>query len=360
VDQTGFFHEINCAQFSQLIIASDTEIFSAIDQLATITSKKRLEQLEKSSGINFRPHGFWNDPAVRDRLPPSHVLGDPMHIFWANGTMSSEINLFMMAFQNRFDNVAILTDALLGIGFESAGTSARTAHVKKLLNHKLFQGPVYKGSARECASVIWLIWFAIQTLLVGKNVLQDEVASFSACIELCRTIRPLVYSTTVTENDALLFSSQVDRHQRAFNVAYPDETRPKNHQRHHLVESMLAIKKYMHCEAYDTFLCREGKHFSFFFVSGIDSLHVFVFVSPLCSTNHFRKASTNASKASSAHVCLAKSVMTTCGMLRYWSECGKHNVNLCVPMTWCLANSSNVPKGFDVPSIQFLSALFAM
>ena len=40
MDQTGFFHEINCAQFSQLIIASDTEIFSAIDQLATITSKK--------------------------------------------------------------------------------------------------------------------------------------------------------------------------------------------------------------------------------------------------------------------------------------------------------------------------------
>ena len=40
VDHTGFFHEINCAQFSQLIIASDTEIFSAIDQLATITSKK--------------------------------------------------------------------------------------------------------------------------------------------------------------------------------------------------------------------------------------------------------------------------------------------------------------------------------
>ena len=194
VDHTGFFHEINCAQFSQLIIASDTEIFSAIDQLATITSKKRLEQLEKSSGINFRPHGVWNDPAVRDRLPPSHALGDPMHIFWANGTMSSEINLFMMAFQNRFGNVAILTDALLGIGFESAGTSARTAHVKKVLNHKLFQGPVYKGSARECASVIWLIWFAIQTLLVGKNVLQDEIASFSACIELCRTIRRLVYS----------------------------------------------------------------------------------------------------------------------------------------------------------------------
>ena len=187
-----------------------------------------------------------------------------MQIFWANGTMSSEINLFMMAFQNRFGNVAILTDALLGIGFESAGTSARTAHVKKVLNHKLFQGPVYKGSARECASVIWLIWFAIQTLLVGKMYYKTKLPAFQRASNCAARSAAWCTLTTVTENDALLFSSQVDRHQRAFNVAYPDETRPKNHQRHHLVESMLAIKKNMHCEAHDTFLCREGKHFSFF------------------------------------------------------------------------------------------------
>lgn len=254
VDNTGFFQEINCAQYHQLSIASDTEIFAAIDHLATITSKKKLEQLEKSSGINFRPHGFWNDPAQRDRLPPSHVLGDPMHIFWSNGTMSSEVNLFMMAFQKQFGTIGLLTDALIGIGFESAGKSSKTTHVKKLLNHKLFDGPVYKGSARDCGSVIWLIWFAIQSLLVGKQVLQKEIASFAACIDLCRTIRRLVYSTTVTENDALLFSSQIDRHQHAFNVAYPDETRPKHHQRHHLVESLRALKRYMHCEAHAAFL----------------------------------------------------------------------------------------------------------
>jgi len=107
----------------------------------------------------------------------------------------------------------------LALNLLAAGTSAKTAHVKKLLNHKLFQGPVYKGSARDCASVIWLIWFAIQTLLIGKSVLQNEVASFSACIDLCRAIRRFVYSTTVTENDALLFASQIDRHQHAFNAA---------------------------------------------------------------------------------------------------------------------------------------------
>ena len=252
---TGFFHQITCAENFQLSIASDPDIFSAIDHLATIASKKRLEQLEKSSGISWRPHGFWNDPAVRDRLPPSHMLGDPMHIFWANGTMSSELNLFMMAFQKRFGSMGLLTDALLGIGFESAGKGAKTAHVKKLLNHQLFQGAMYKGSARDCASVMWLIWFAIQTLLIGEKVLQSEIASFSACIELCRTIRRLAYSITVTENDALLFSSQVDRHQHAFNVAYPDETRPKHHQRHHLVDSMRTLKKYIHCEAHATFVC---------------------------------------------------------------------------------------------------------
>ena len=74
----------------------------------------------------------------------------------------------------------------------------------------------------------------------------------------------------------------------------------------------------------------------------------------------FRKANTNASKLSWGNVWLAKSMMTQCGILPYWSGCGKHNVNLCVAIPWRLANCSRDPKGFDVPKIQFLPVPFAM
>ena len=138
-DNTGFFHQITCAENFQLSIASDPDIFSAIDHLATIAFKKR-------DWNNWRNHLV----SVGDLTDFGMILlyeiaclqaicwEIQMHIFWANGTMSSELNLFMMAFQKRFGSMGLLTDALLGIGFESAGKGAKTAHVKKLLNHKLF------------------------------------------------------------------------------------------------------------------------------------------------------------------------------------------------------------------------------
>ena len=53
MDNTGFFQEINCAQYHQLSIASDTEIFAAIDHLATITSKKNWNNWKSHLGSIF-------------------------------------------------------------------------------------------------------------------------------------------------------------------------------------------------------------------------------------------------------------------------------------------------------------------
>lgn len=148
VDPHGFFKEISCSQYSQLQISSDAETFQSIDHLSTIRTAKQLDNFEKSCGINFRPFSFWNDRVQRNRLPPSHVLGDPMHIFWANGCMSAEINLFLAAFQTNVGNIDILITSLNGIPFQTGGHKGHSAHVKRMLSAKLFQGPLYKGSAR--------------------------------------------------------------------------------------------------------------------------------------------------------------------------------------------------------------------
>ena len=41
-----------------------------------------------------------------------------------------------------------------------------------------------------------------------------------------------------------------------------DEVRPKHHQRHHLVESMRALKTYTHCEVHATLICMGWKFFA--------------------------------------------------------------------------------------------------
>eukprot|EP00434_Breviolum_minutum_P038345 symbB.v1.2.034009.t1/scaffold4312.1/size41503/5 len=223
VDAHGFFKEISCPQYSQLLISSDAETFQSIDHLSTIRTAKQLDNLEKSRGINFRPFSFWNDRAQRNRLPPSHVLGDPMHIFWANGCMSAEINLFMAAFQTTVGDINILINSLNGIPFQTGGHKGHSAHVKRMLSAKLFQGPLYKGSARQCSSVMWLLWYAIQKLLIGRGILVKEIQSFSAAKDICRTLDRFTYSTEVVQSDINLYLHQVDRHQALFNVAYPDD-----------------------------------------------------------------------------------------------------------------------------------------
>lgn len=248
VDPHGFFKEISCPQYSQLLISSDAETFQSIDHLSTIRTAKQLENLEKSCGINFRPFSFWNDRVQRNRLPPSHVLGDPMHIFWANGCMSAEINLFLAAFQTTVGDINILITSLNGIPFQTGGHKAHSAHVKRMLNAKLFQGPFYKGSARQCSSVMWLLWYAIQKLLIGRGILVKEIQSFSAAIDICRTLDRFTYSTEVVQNDIELYLHQVDRHQALFNVAYPDDCRPKHHARYHVVDALRLLGKYLHCE----------------------------------------------------------------------------------------------------------------
>ena len=248
VDPHGFFKEISCSQYSQLLISSDAETFQSIDHLSTIRTAKQLDNFEKSCGINFRPFSFWNDRVQRNRLPPSHVLGDPMHIFWANGCMSAEINLFLAAFQTNVGNIDILITSLNGIPFQTGGHKGHSAHVKRMLSAKLFQGPLYKGSARQCSSVMWLLWYAIQKLLIGRDILVKEIQSFSAAIDICRTLDRFTYSTEVVQNDINLYLHQVDRHQALFNVAYPDDCRPKHHARYHIVDALRLLGKYLHCE----------------------------------------------------------------------------------------------------------------
>ena len=76
----------------------------------------------------------------------------------------------------------------------------------------------------------------------------NEIQSFSAAMDICRTLRRFTYSTEVTENDINLFSHQIDRHQALFNIAYPDDCRPKHHARYHVVDALRLLGKYLHCE----------------------------------------------------------------------------------------------------------------
>ena len=156
--------------------------------------------------------------------------------------MSAEINLFLAAFQTTVGDIDILITSLNGIPFQTGGHKGHSARVKRMLSAKLFQGPLYKGSARQCSSVMWFLWYAIQKLLIGRGILVKEIPSFSAAMDVCRTLDRFTYSTEVVQNEIQLYLHQVDRHQALFNVAYPDDW-PKHHARYHVVDALRLLGK---------------------------------------------------------------------------------------------------------------------
>ena len=51
--------------------------------------------LQKCLGLHYVPTCLWAMPQHRDKLPLSNVLFDVMHLYYANGVASSELNLCM-------------------------------------------------------------------------------------------------------------------------------------------------------------------------------------------------------------------------------------------------------------------------
>ena len=197
-----YFRDISCASYRDLALAKDADVFEALDFLHSC--RAGLEENEKALGLIRDEHTIWADPAHRAKMPPTHVFADPFHIFWSNGIISAELNLFMGRLRAVTKDIAFFLTALERIPFEKPGQGPGTASLKALLLEKMFGGTFYKGCARQTQDVLVLVWYGIQEILAGQGVLELEISSMGAAVHLARHLRrithqgrlPIIYSNT--------------------------------------------------------------------------------------------------------------------------------------------------------------------
>ena len=201
ISNDRFFRDISCASCHEFSLATDAEVFEALDFLSGAPAQ--AEEYEKALGLTSRPHNIWCDPLQRHALPPSHVLGDPFHIFWSNGIMSAELNLFYAKVREVCKDPLFILKALLKLPWEKAGSGSGTVHVRNLLQSKMFQGTFYKGSAQDTEDAMALFWYAVQEVIEGTGLLKREIGSMRAAVALARCLRTLKHQSASNLPDSL-------------------------------------------------------------------------------------------------------------------------------------------------------------
>ena len=203
---------------SDLVAASDASIFQVIDDMCGTewTVKAHLEEHEKCCGFKLNKNGLLASPQ-RELLPPSKVLGDPMHAYWSKGLCSYEAT-----------SLATRLSKVLGVSLKSLRAACSTMPwrtsstcrpgktlVNRILHDTRFAADGYRGSAKDLQVAVRLMQWFLQEILEpqGDRRLQSELDSFAALHQVALHLSFLARQKAMTEQHLEQLNSLQAKHQ---------------------------------------------------------------------------------------------------------------------------------------------------
>eukprot|EP00438_Fugacium_kawagutii_P013035 Skav208328 [mRNA] locus=scaffold1961:115781:117235:+ [translate_table: standard] len=217
----------------------DSDIFFDCDRLTQQTTRSMREHFEKCSGITYDPDSLMFS-AVRHCMPPSKIIYDVMHLYFANGVASWEISLFIWTLQQFSDFKLYQLQALIATsGWKSFRSSHKTTtYLKGLFADKMFSDDWtnYKGQAHQTSAALSLLMFFFEVEFRQRDLIPDAaVSSFRALYKCASYIRELQYKLGPVDVQEMQLLDNLQRsHQDCFQKAYDMMHRPKHHYRLHL------------------------------------------------------------------------------------------------------------------------------
>ena len=250
-----YFYKLTHPNIADCHQVTNAEIWDAVDTLAIKKNEMRVSDftaLQKCLGLHYVPTCLWAMPQHRDKLPLSNVLFDVMHLYYANGVASSELNLCMAT----LDGIGISAQMVFARLQEmkirrNAAASIGKNYLRNILHPKLFEGDVYKGSAQECESALSVLWFFVVKFVApaNKNHWKPFINSFDTLMNIHRLFRRIKYQQVIESSDCNLLAKLQCKHATLFLEAYGQEkVRPKFHFRLHLPSQFHVIGKFLDCE----------------------------------------------------------------------------------------------------------------
>lgn len=206
---------------------------AALNALPNMTLKDQ-DLLEKCLGYRLTGDGMWASAACCDALPLGKYVNDSMHIFFANGIASTEVNLLVAAvWKETKQSTSDIRKAVIEMAWERPGMRKRSGESKfwisRLFQASLFVGAMYKGSAKQTVALLAILRWLAESVWAYVPALQPAVDSF---LKLCKCT-DAVRTIAITKDYTALIALQKE-HLTSFSVAWPTHERPKHHHALHL------------------------------------------------------------------------------------------------------------------------------
>ena len=212
----------------------DSEVFAAHDRFlrepcGVVASQER----EKAFGFAVEPQGLLASPE-RTLLPPSLVIYDPCHNYWANGIVAQEILSFCKAMKRKTAFSLQLIQNAVKAGrwtrcWMKRSKGETPSWTARLFESIFWEGKVYKRTASARMAVFPLLLFYAEWLVATEDTVRQEFESLRApqrCASVLRKLnKPRSPGDDFAANCRELQKEQAAHH-AAFTLAYPGGAQP--------------------------------------------------------------------------------------------------------------------------------------
>lgn len=206
---------------------SDADIYRIVDHLAAEkqggATQTRMNDLQKYSGFNLNAEGWLCDHSLRQWFRPSQLHFDPMHIWWSNGLVGQELELFLARLDSNYKAGDVLVNS----------TTLRAFVGKKWLvpdsPHVQHSTPAARSSAVDlavrdkCSASQLLMLYPLvghfAREVVGSNpCMQRECDSLLAMCAVANKLQELKMSSS--EASCAMLERLQAKHLQAYIAAY--------------------------------------------------------------------------------------------------------------------------------------------
>ena len=251
-------YDITCPHVANFKPMTQAMVEQAAQLLEQQPTKQKLEEAERLLGFNLEilRESPLLKPCLRDMFNLSLVHYDSMHEYYSNGIISQQLGLW-------FDQMLQLSHAKLEqlqayvkLGWRATPGGHQVApKPETLFTEKLFKkGKDYRGDAQACMHALPLC------VAFGEEVLRGACAAMIPALDSLQNLHAVVLCIQHTKRNPKSVDKLLDlkkRHMISFQLAHPENQRPKLHYALHITEQ---VKQ--HGVLLDVFCC-ERKHRQF-------------------------------------------------------------------------------------------------
>ena len=259
---TPYWIDISQSDHARFDVASDEDIFAAVDTLRDLQVSSRkgaFKEAQKAFGFSYSSSGILCDTALRTHLlPASTNTFDSMRCYFSQGIAALELHLFLQACRKKLKLRFSDVHSIVSAGWQHPKCVGSKVNVAEVFSDSREEASEkaesFKGMASEVLAVLPFVRHVAELIATGDNMVK-ELASLRGMHQLVDKIQQIKKSYPVSEVLCLELDQLQSAHMKLFRQAYTNKHfKPKHHLSRHIPQQVRRDKMLL-----DTFV-HERKH----------------------------------------------------------------------------------------------------